>query len=195
MNLKPFRTVIQEILEAADDSLSSKQIHGRMVDGGRAPASPSTTASFLRQGEVDGQFVRSDIHGVLHWTTNPEWVPGKARKAKAVLAEVDAIKPALRGALDTTRIETVVALVPSARPAPESDHAALAPAPAPAAAPPVRKVPANLDMRLDAIAEDLRDAVKDACAHKLPHDLLAWLMDANHAALVAARELAKGLKP
>ncbi|WP_411832295.1 hypothetical protein [Pseudoxanthomonas mexicana] len=186
---KTIRQHIQDVLEAADDNLSSREISDKLKARGVSHAGTSAVAAFMRTGELDGVFVRADIAGHIRWTNNPEWSAKKVR-AKATPTGKTAWVP-------ESVVPPQVEVRPACLPAPpidllddsegssqlEADGLIHARAQKPV-------IPCALAERLSAIVQDLQDALEDACRERLSHAFIADLVIANNATHRAARQLA-----
>lgn len=192
------RDNIRDILDKADDSLTARQIFDRLQARGVRTAGASAVAASMRTGEIEGCFVKSEIGGLLHWSNHPEWTGKTTRKPRVPAAAdfkpepaVDLPPPQLAARperlpsppLDPPE-EEPVALLAQQPPLPAEKPAALATVFRAA-----DKAPFALVERLDAIAQDLQDALDDACKAELPHTLIAALVAANNATQLAARRL------
>lgn len=190
------RDNIRDILDKADDSLTARQIFDRLQARGVRTAGASAVAASMRTGEIEGSFVKSEIGGLLHWSNHPEWT-GKAKRPPRLAASaqvepaVDLPPPQLRA--QPQRLPSPPIDPPEDEPVAQLAQQQPLPAEKPAAPAPVNraadKAPFALVERLDAIAQDLQDALDDACKAELPHTLIAALVAANNATQLAARRL------
>lgn len=198
MSTEGYADIIRVALQASDGQLTLDQIIAEAV----GPVDRKGMSTILRQRVVAGEIIRHhNPTGVLTYSLNPEHKlrvatrPGAIRPAPIKRSTVPVVvKPAPMPATPAT---------PPASRAPEP-KAAAADAPPPAAAqnaapaasaatrspdlleviermPPVADRFALRD-RLYAIAQDVQDALDDACAAELPHSLIRHLVAANGAA-------------
>ncbi|WP_296280598.1 hypothetical protein [Pseudoxanthomonas sp.] len=189
------RDNIRDILDKADDSLTARQIFDRLQARGVRTAGASAVAASMRTGEIEGCFVKSEIGGLLHWSNHPEWT-GKTKRLPRVAASAK-VEPAVDLPPPQLRARPQRIPPPPIDPPEDEPTASIATPPAPSSpetpvqAPPAkaRKPPFALVERLDAIAQDLQDALDDACKAELPHTLIAALVAANNATQLAARRL------
>ena len=153
--------LIATIFNEAEDSLTTAQVVSELQKRG-VTRSTTQISALLRSAEVVGRFIRSEINGRICWTNNPEWSPrvvGRKKQAHPAALECR-VQPA----------ETVVSLGGVGKTAAKPN-------------------PHNLVERLDAISQDLQDALDDALKARLSHDLIRHLVVASTAAQDAARRL------
>lgn len=191
---------IYDLLESEEDSLTSRQIHDRLIErGATIPGGITAVAGRLRQGEIFGRFVRSEISGQLRWTNHPEWAKKAAKKGPSKppkpTAPVSMPAPAPQPAIDAedfVEVKPVPSAAPIAAPAPPVPRSP-EPAPVAAAAELMREVKAiNVPAaakatvsdgyfreQLDAVASDIEQLVVQACDRQLPHGLIRHLVAAQ----------------
>lgn len=194
------------IIDDADDSMTSRQIAHALQTQGVAFTRDSLRKHLRRRHGV-GELVRNEINGQLSYTLNPEFVPSKkGRKLKT-----GNVKVALRTAaaiaahVEKLPIADLPAAVARVDAVPHLPRHALGPmatlTSGPVAVgqalPPIDAVPhlqrwtsLGLRERIDAIANDIDDAIGDACDAQLCHGLIKALVLAGGATHRALQKMA-----
>lgn len=215
----PNRTdIVRKILADAEDSMTAAEVREAMKKAGH-PFIAGDAAWVLRQRRDAGEFICNTVDGEKRYTLNPEFVQKKggrppgvapanspARRAPAsILAPALGVAPVAALPFSESRDE-LLAIANMVQPMSEAEIRATAdaweqalvplagvrsldemqPLPATAAGP---RNPMAMRERLAAIANDIEDALGDACDARLDHGLIKALVVANGAVQRGARAL------
>lgn len=199
-NTPTMRDRIRQVLDQAEDSLTARQVFDELALLSAAPANCSSVASSLRTGELEGMFVRNDGRDFVRWTNNPEWTSKVKRKSPAAVKPQTNVEPAVQLGPPNLQVR------PGHLPAPPIDPPGDDEPPIDSLAEVLTTLPSLIASqmaetlirpvlpfalleRLDAIAQDLQEAVEDACKAEVAHQVIAQLVIASGATQRAARKL------